>query len=245
MGGLPSELEILDERVVECVRCPRLVAYRQQVAAQKRRAFRDWEYWGRPLPSFGDPEAALLVIGLAPAAHGGNRTGRMFTGDRSGDFLFRALFNTGFASQPASYARGDGLRLTGCYITAAVRCAPPGNRPAPVEIRNCREYLERELDLLAGVRVVVALGRLAFEVYLSILKDRGVIRSRAAFPFAHNREHVTGPDLPVLLSSYHPSQQNTSTGKLTLEMLEDVFRRARRIISRLPCPASLSPAQSR
>jgi uracil-DNA glycosylase family 4 len=199
------------------------------VAEVKRRAYRDWTYWGKPVPPFGDPHARLLVIGLAPAAHGGNRTGRMFTGDRSGDFLYRALYETGFASQAESRSRDDGLTLSGAYVTAAVRCAPPGNKPSPEEFRNCRPYLERELDLLRDLRVVVALGKIAFDAYLGILRDRGVIRSRAAFVFGHNREHRTGEGMPALISSYHPSQQNTSTGKLTARMLRQVFERARRL----------------
>jgi uracil-DNA glycosylase family 4 len=207
-----------------------LVEYRQDVAKIKKRAYRNWDYWGKPVPPFGDPKARLLVIGLAPAAHGGNRTGRMFTGDRSGDFLYRALFETGFASQPESRARDDGQSLCGAYITAAVRCAPPFNKPALDEFRNCRPYLERELDLLTSVRVVVALGKIAFDSYLAILRDRGVIKSRSGFAFGHNREHSIRPDLPVLLSSYHPSQQNTSTGKLTAKMLREVFERAREIV---------------
>ncbi len=224
---MPSSVQLLQETITRCRRCPRLVAWREEVARTKRRAYRDEEYWGRPVPSFGDPKARLLVVGLAPAAHGGNRTGRMFTGDRSGDFLYRALYDTGFASQPGSVSRDDGLSLRDAYITAAVRCAPPGNKPRPDEIRNCRSYLERELELLGRVRVVVALGRLAFDVYLSILRDRGIIRSRAPFRFAHDAEHRTAPGAPLLISSYHPSQQNTSTGRLTGRMLGDVFRRAR------------------
>lgn len=194
----------------------------------KRRAYRDCDYWGKPLPSFGDPEARLLILGLAPAAHGGNRTGRMFTGDRSGDFLFRALHAAGFASQAESTSRDDGLRLTGAYVSASVRCAPPDNKPAPDEVRNCRGFLEREMELLSNVQVVVALGKIAFDVYLSILRDRGLVRTRAAFAFGHNRKFETAP---VLLSSYHPSQQNTSTGKLTEQMLLDVFWQARAIVS--------------
>jgi uracil-DNA glycosylase family 4 len=197
------------------------------VARTKRRAYLDQAYWGRPVPSFGDPDASLLILGLAPGAHGANRTGRVFTGDRSGDLLYRVLHATGFASQAASTSREDGLRLAGAYITAAVHCAPPGNKPAPEEIRNCRGYLERELDSLPNLRAVVALGKIAFDVYLSILRDRGIIRSRSAFVFAHNAAHHIGPGHPVLVSSYHPSQQNTSTGKLTEKMLLDVFRRAR------------------
>ena len=184
---------------------------------------------GRPVAGFGDPHARLLVIGLAPAAHGGNRTGRVFTGDRSGDFLYRALYATGFASQPDSVSRDDGMLLDGAYITAAVRCAPPGNKPDLEEFRNCRPYLEREIDVLKETRVVVALGKIAFDTYLGILRDRGIIRSRAAFAFGHDREHHIAPDAPVLISSYHPSQQNTSTGKLTAAMLGAVFERARRL----------------
>lgn len=225
-----NAFEILKRQIVSCEQCPRLVDYRRQVARIKRRAYIDWDYWGKPVPPFGDPKARLLVIGLAPAAHGGNRTGRMFTGDRSGDFLYRALYETGFASQPASVSRDDGLELRDVYITAAVRCAPPDNKPTPGEFRNCRPYLERELELLKNVRVVVALGSIAFHAYLSILKDRGAIRSRAAFAFGHNREHSVAAGLPVLISSYHPSQQNTSTGKLTAAMLFEVFDHAKRLL---------------
>jgi uracil-DNA glycosylase len=209
------QLEILKREVIACERCPRLREYCARIAVERRRAYRDQEYWGRPVPPFGDPEARLLVIGLAPAAHGGNRTGRMFTGDRSGDFLYRALYETGFASQPESVSRDDGMQLTGAYISAAVRCAPPDNKPTPGEFRNCRSYLEREIGLLKRLRVVVALGKLAFDAYLGILRDRGVIRTRSAFVFAHDREHLIAPGLPMLISSYHPSQQNTSTGRLT------------------------------
>jgi uracil-DNA glycosylase family 4 len=199
------------------------------VAAQKRRAYRDWEYWGRPVPSFGDPDARILIVGLAPAAHGANRTGRMFTGDRSGFWLYRALYDVGMANQPDSVSRDDGLELKGVYVSAAVRCAPPDNKPLPEEIRNCRQYLDRELDLLANLRVVVALGKIAFDTYLDLLKGRGVIRSRAAFAFGHNRQFETATGQPVLISSYHPSQQNTSTGRLTEKMLLAVFKRAKKI----------------
>ena len=226
---LESPLQVLADEVVACNACPRLVAHRQKMAEVKRRAYMDWEYWGKPVPPFGDHGARMLVIGLAPAAHGGNRTGRMFTGDRSGDFLYRALYETGFASQPSSVSRGDGLTLSGAYITAAVRCAPPDNKPTPEEFQTCRRYLERELDLLKNLRCVVALGKLAFDVYLGILRDRGVIRSRAAFSFGHNAQYAI-PGAPVLIASYHPSQQNTSTGKLTAEMLRDVFVSARDVI---------------
>ena len=223
---MQKSLKALQDKVVACRCCPRLVVWRETVAATKRRAYRDQDYWGRPVPPFGDPQARLLVIGLAPAAHGGNRTGRMFTGDRSGDFLYRAMFEAGFASQPTSVAREDGLVLHDAWVTAAVRCAPPDNKPLPEEIRRCRPYLESELDLLERLRVVVALGKLAFDVYLSTLRDRGRIRSRAAYRFGHNVAHETAPGDPLLLSSYHPSQQNTSTGKLTDTMLREVFCRA-------------------
>jgi uracil-DNA glycosylase family 4 len=221
----------LREEITGCVRCPRLVEYREHVAREKRRAYRDWEYWGKPVPPFGEADAKLLIIGLAPAAHGGNRTGRMFTGDRSGDYLYRALYKTGFASQPESISRHDGLRLIDAYVTAAVRCAPPDNKPLPEEYRNCRPYLEREIELLRNVKVVVALGRIAFDAYLSILRKQGVIRIRSLYVFGHNRDYqIEGS--AALIASYHPSQQNTSTGKLTDKMLTDVFRKARKIINR-------------
>jgi uracil-DNA glycosylase family 4 len=223
-------MRVLQDEVVQCRRCPRLLAHCAEVARVKRRAYRDWEYWGKPVPAFGDPRAELLILGLAPGAHGSNRTGRMFTGDMSGNVLYRVLHNTGFASQSGSFSRDDGQRLINAYITAVARCAPPGNKPARDEIANCRPYLERELDLLRNVRVVVALGRVAFDNYLGVLQRRGLIRSRAAFAFGHNRMFETAPGQPVLISSYHPSQQNTSTGKLTEEMLAAVFRRARSML---------------
>jgi len=223
-----ARLSLLQQEIIGCQRCPRLITHCREVARVKRRAYRDWEYWGRPVPSFGRAEAQLLIVGLAPAAHGANRTGRMFTGDRSGEFLYRALHQTGFASQPSSISRDDGLELHNAYVTAAVRCAPPGNRPTPQEIRTCSAYLQRELDLLSGVRVVVALGRIAFDAYLALLLERGAIGSRSAFRFGHNVEHRTGAGQPPLISSYHPSQQNTSTGRLTRQMLQAVFLRVRR-----------------
>jgi len=209
-----------------CSRCPRLRQHCIEVATVKRRAYRDQEYWGRPVPAFGTADARLLILGLAPGAHGSNRTGRMFTGDSSGVILYRALHKSGFASQPESVSREDGMVLRDALITASARCAPPGNKPTPEELRNCRPYLEQELDLLTNVKVVVALGKIAFDTYLDILKTRGVIKSRAAFEFGHNREFVTAKDQPLLISSYHPSQQNTSTGKLTEKMLVDVFKKA-------------------
>ena len=224
-----AALSVLEQQVVACTKCPRLIAHCRAVAAAKRRAYRDWEYWGKPVPGFGDPAARVLLLDLAPGAHGSNRTGRMFTGDRSGDFLFKVLYETGYASQPSGSSREDGLTLRNAYITAAARCAPPGNKPTPQEMRNCRPYLERELELLSNVRVVVALGKIAFDVYLSILRDRGQIASRSAFVFGHNVAHETGPGQPLLIGSYHPSQQNTSTGRLTEKMLREVFERAKSV----------------
>jgi uracil-DNA glycosylase len=223
-----SSLEILQQEIVACRRCPRLITYCTDVAAVKRRAYREWTYWGKPVPSFGDPDARLLIVGLAPAAHGGNRTGRVFTGDRSGDFLYRALFETGFASQAESRSMDDGLWLKGAWISASVRCAPPDNKPSREEIQTCREFLEREISLLKNVKTVVALGKLAFDNYLDILKRRRVVRSRAAFRFAHGCEYTPAPGGPVLIGSYHPSQQNTSTGRLTAQMLRQVFTQARK-----------------
>lgn len=221
-------LQTLQNEIVSCCRCPRLREHCANIAATRRRAYREWEYWGRPVPAFGDPSAAVLILGLAPGAHGSNRTGRMFTGDTSGATLYRVLYKTGFASQPESVSRDDGLVLRDAFITASARCAPPGNKPTREEIRNCRPFFERELDLLTNVRVVVALGKIAFDNYLDILKSRGIISSRAAFSFGHNREFHIAPGQPLLISSYHPSQQNTSTGKLTEKMLIEVFRKARK-----------------
>ena len=222
-------LAILQNEVTSCRLCPRLRDYTAEVARTKRRAYREWDYWGKPVPSFGDPRARVLILGLAPGAHGSNRTGRMFTGDRSGDILYKVLYKTGFATQPTSSSRDDGLELRGAYITAACHCAPPGNKPLPQEIRNCRPYFERELEALPTLKVVVALGKIAFDNYLDVLKSRGAIASRAPFLFGHDRQFRIGAGLPVLVSSYHPSQQNTSTGKLTEKMLTDVFRRAKRL----------------
>jgi uracil-DNA glycosylase family 4 len=221
-----GELERLERTIVRCRRCPRLVAWREQVAREKRAAFAGERYWGRPVPGFGDAAAWLLVVGLAPAAHGANRTGRMFTGDRSGDFLYAALHRAGLASQPAARGRGDGLVLRGAYVTAAVRCAPPGNKPSPDERDHCRAYLEAELDLLAGVRVVLALGSYAYEHVLRVLRGRALAVPAPVPRFAHGRVvEIAGG--PALITSYHPSQQNTFTGKLTPVMLDAVLARAR------------------
>jgi len=222
-------IDALQSEIVACRLCPRLRDYTAEVARIKRRAYRDWEYWGKPVPSFGDASARVLILGLAPGAHGSNRTGRMFTGDRSGDILYRVLHRTGFASLPVSTSRDDGMELHGMYITAACHCAPPGNKPLPAEIRNCRPFFVRELEMLDDLKVVVALGKIAFDNYLDVLKARGTIASRAAFQFGHDRQFRIAKGQPVLVSSYHPSQQNTSTGKLTEKMLTDVFRRARKL----------------
>lgn len=212
------------QEVISCRRCPRLVEYRERVGMEKVRRFKDWEYWALPVPGFGDPNARLLIIGLAPAAHGGNRTGRIFTGDSSGDWLFRALHKAGFANQPTSVHRNDGLILRDCYIAAMVRCAPPDNKPTPGEIANCVTYLQRELEALNRVRVVVALGRLAFNAYLREQEKRGAPKSRPVF--SHGGLWNFGPEWPVLISSYHPSRQNTQTGLLTEPMWDGVFNQA-------------------
>ncbi|MDX1983443.1 MAG: uracil-DNA glycosylase [Bryobacteraceae bacterium] len=225
-----TALAALMDEVVACNRCPRLRAHCREVASLKRRAYRDWDYWGKPVPSFGDPAARLLIVGLAPGAHGANRTGRMFTGDSSGDYLYRALHAAGFANQPTSVSAGDGLKLRDAYIAASARCAPPDNKPSREELSNCRPFLERELDLLRNVKVVVALGRIGFETCLGVLKDRGRIESRSTYQFAHNRLHQLPGQLPALIASYHPSRQNTSTGRLTDAMLLDVFRQAALVI---------------
>jgi uracil-DNA glycosylase family 4 len=221
--------EELNSQIVACEACPRLVAYRQEVARAKRRAFRDWEYWGRPVPGFGDRNARLLLVGLAPGAHGANRTGRMFTGDSSGDTLTAALYRAGLANQPTSQHRDDGLELRDAFLTAVVRCVPPKNRPTRQEQISCRGYLAREMDLLSSVRVVLALGRIAFDGYLRMLKDRGVEVPR--LPFRHGACYPFEPPLPTLVVSYHPSRQNTQTGRLTQAMLDEVFGQIRGLLT--------------
>ncbi len=222
-------MDALHRAVVSCARCPRLRAYCRGVARAKKRAFRNWTYWGKPVPGFGDPRARLWVVGLAPAAHGGNRTGRVFTGDSSGDWLFEALHRFGFANQPDSTSRDDGLNLRDCYISAAARCAPPGNRPLPAELANCRSYLAAERELLSRVRVVVTLGGIAHRSWLQAAGwwDRLAPRERPAF--GHGSVHLL-PDGLRLISSYHPSRQNTNTGRLTRTMWHSVFRRARKLV---------------
>jgi uracil-DNA glycosylase family 4 len=220
----PQPLQVLQERIVACRRCPRLVAWREQVADEKRAAYRDDDYWGRPVPGFGDPAARLLVVGLAPAAHGGNRTGRVFTGDRSGDWLFAALHRAGYANQPTSTHRGDGLQLADCYIAACVRCAPPGNKPTTDERDACLSYLVEEVCLLPGVQVIVCLGSFAWEGGLRVLRTLGHVPQRKP-RFGHGSKAVVGPY--TLLGCYHPSQQNTFTGRLTVAMIDDVMEQAK------------------
>ncbi|MFN0095674.1 MAG: uracil-DNA glycosylase [Dehalococcoidia bacterium] len=216
---MPDSLTSVAREIAECRACPRLVAWREQVAAEKRASFRDWEYWGRPVPGFGDPESKVLVIGLAPAAHGGNRTGRVFTGDNSGDWLYGAMHRAGLASQPTSVHKEDGLTLTGAYVCAAVRCAPPENKPLPDERDRCQPFLTREIALLPAARVVVPLGAYALD---AVSRQWGV---RPKLAFGHGREHAL-PDGRLVVCSYHPSQHNTFTGRLTKEMFDAVFRRA-------------------
>src|SRR5216117_290895 len=231
---LQSALERLSRVIVRCRACPRLVAHREAVAASPPRRYAGLAYWARPLPGFGDPKARLLLVGLAPAAHGGNRTGRMFTGDRSGDWLVDALHHAGFANRPTSRHRGDGLRLRDAYITAALRCAPPGNKPTPAELARCEPYLLEELGLLDRVSVVVGLGRIGWQAYLRARRRLGAPRPRRAPRFAHGAV-ATFADGVALIASYHPSQQNTFTGKLTRPMLRGVFRRARRLVEERSC----------
>jgi uracil-DNA glycosylase len=222
-----SALAELEHEVVGCRRCPRLVAWREQVAREKRAAYAGEDYWGRPLPGFGDPRAGVVVLGLAPAAHGGNRTGRIFTGDRSGDWLFAALHRAGFSNQPQSVARDDGLELTGCWVTAAVRCAPPANRPSTEERDNCLPYFARELELLDAAQVIVCLGGFAWDAALRTLAARGESVPRPRPRFGHGAEISIGR--LVLLGCFHPSQQNTFTGRLTEPMIDAAMQRAREL----------------
>lgn len=224
-----QRLAVLNAEVIPCRKCPRLVRHREKVARSKRRAYQDWTYWGRPVPGFGDPQAELIIIGLAPAAHGANRTGRMFTGDRSGEFLYRMLHRCGLANQPTSTHAADGLTLHNAYITATIRCAPPANKPSPAEISNCQPYLEAELELLRP-RAVLALGRIAFDSYLKILQHRGVIGTRSVYRFSHGASYQLAAGGPRLFASYHPSQQNTLTRRLTPAMFARVLRKIRRFL---------------
>ncbi|HKM91789.1 MAG TPA: uracil-DNA glycosylase [Candidatus Acidoferrales bacterium] len=235
--ALKNALQVLNQQIIACRRCPRLVAHREIVARVKRRAFRHETYWGRPVPGFGPPEggAQLLIIGLAPAAHGANRTGRMFTGDRSGDFLYARLHEAGFANQPFSSRRDDGLQLINAYISASLRCAPPGNHPLPDEIANCRPFLEAEWELLRPC-AVLALGRIAFDGFLKLLRSRGEVQSAAPFVFRHGASYALpgrdGRPGQRLFAAYHPSQQNTQTGRVTPAMYRRVLRKIRRMLVR-------------
>jgi uracil-DNA glycosylase len=231
--GVRDSLRSVQADVVGCERCRRLRDWCRTVARIKVRRFQDQEYWGRPVPGWGDPRARLLIVGLAPAAHGGNRTGRIFTGDRSGDFLFAALHRAGFANRPVSLERDDGLRLGDCYVAAVARCAPPGNRPLPKEMANCREYLEREWALLTRVRVVLALGRVAMDGFLAMLREIGRVPPRRRYAFGHGVAHDLGAGL-TLYASYHPSQQNTFTGKLTAADMDGVLAAINRKLGRAP-----------
>lgn len=218
----------LEAEVIACHRCPRLFAWREEIARTKRRAYEDWDYWGKPVPGFGDPDARLLIVGLAPGAHGSNRTGRMFTGDSSGETLFGALYRTGFANQPTATDRNDGLALDGAFITAVARCVPPNNRPKAQELANCRPYLAREIAMLSDLRVVLALGHVAFKGYLRLLREQGHDLPKA--DFEHGGMIELSPSLPKLAMSYHPSRQNTQTGLLTLEMFDEVFEQIRDLL---------------
>jgi uracil-DNA glycosylase family 4 len=228
MAVASSSLEALNARIIICKRCQRLSAYCAEVARVRRRAYADCAYWGRPVPSFGDPGARVLALGLAPGAHGSNRTGRMFTGDGSGDFLFPVLHEAGFTSQPRAVSRDDGMKLKDLWISALVRCAPPENKPAPEEQRNCAPWLDEEIGLLANLRVVVCLGKIAFDGLLAHARRSGQLASRSGMIFAHGAE-FTLPNGLAVIASYHPSLQNTNTGKLTRPMLLGVFRRAREL----------------
>jgi uracil-DNA glycosylase family 4 len=223
-------IEKLQNHIIRCRHCPRLVRWREKVAREKVKRFADQEYWGKPIPSFGDPDARLLLVGLAPAAHGGNRTGRMFTGDNSGNWLYRTLYKAGFANQPDSLHRHDGLQLTDCYVTATLRCAPPQNKPRPKEIVHCRPYLLREIELLKNIRVIVGLGRIGFEAALKAYRELGLIAFTARPKFSHCATHTFNRF--TFISSFHPSQQNTFTGRLTEAMFDRVFAEARRLLDR-------------
>jgi len=227
-SDLPNWLRSLNSEVIACTRCPRLVAYREQIAREKRRAYRDWEYWGKPVPGFGDPNAQVLVLGLAPGAHGSNRTGRPFTGDASGNFMYPILYEMGFANQPNATDRDDGLKLKNLYISAAARCAPPDNKPLPDELANCAPYLDREMVGLRNLKVVVALGKIGFDAYLNYLKRRSQLVTKKDYLFQHGAKYKM-PDGKILLASYHPSNQNTQTGKLTRPMFLQIFKEAARL----------------
>lgn len=223
-------LDRLAEEIVTCRKCPRLITYTRKVGKTKRKMFREQEYWAKPVPGFGDQKARVLIIGLAPAAHGANRTGRMFTGDSSGTFLIKTLHKFGFANKPTTTSPNDGLMLRDVYLTAVLRCAPPGNKPRTSEIKNCLSFLERELKTLKTLKVVLTLGAIAMRGYLYILKEKGIIASLSKYPFGHNQVYKFPGNLPVLVTSYHPSRQNTQTGRLSERMFEEVFMRVLRLL---------------
>jgi uracil-DNA glycosylase len=228
MATQAQSLDTLNARIIACERCPRLRDHCTEIARVRRRAYAEWEYWGHPVPSFGDPNAPVLALGLAPGAHGSNRTGRPFTGDGSGDFLYPVLHEAGFASQPKATSRDDGMKLTGLFITSVLHCAPPGNKPLPEEIRNCAPWLDEEFALLRNLRVVVCLGRIAFDGLLTHAQRAGQISSRSGYAFGHGAEYTLPSGLHVI-TSFHPSLQNTNTGKLTRPMFLKVFKRARQL----------------
>jgi len=231
LTALRSEFEEwskLQDETINCRKCPRLVKYREKVAKEKKNEFRDFEYWGRPVPSFGRPDARLVIIGLAPAAHGGNRTGRMFTGDASARFLFKHLYMAGFANQPTSEQKGDGLELFDCYITASLHCVPPENKPTHKEIENCSSYLAREFPLLRNSKVILALGKIAFDCVIDFAKEHYGVKGR--FEFQHRKKYQISTDFPVIVGSYHPSPRNTQTGKLTGKMFLSVLRDVRKLL---------------
>ncbi len=227
-----KSFEELENAIINCRKCARLVKWREKVAKEKIARFKNWDYWGKPLPGFGEPSAQLLIVGLAPAAHGGNRTGRMFTGDRSGDWLYKTLHKFGFANQPISIAKDDGLKLNNCYITAVVRCAPPENKPSPKEIKNCNPYLTEELLLLENVKVIVTLGQISFATTVKTLLNIGFKKIRGDLKFYHGNELTFCKDDKEinLICSYHPSQRNTFTGKLTEKMFDKIFKRSKELI---------------
>lgn len=228
LSPVASSLEILNKKIIKCNHCPRLREHCTQVGREKRRAYLEWEYWAKPVPSFGDPKAAVLVLGLAPGAHGSNRTGRPFTGDASGNFLYPVLHATGFASQPQAEHRNDGLKLRNAYITSVARCAPPGNKPSVEELENCAPYLDQEIAALTKLKVIVCLGKIAFDGLLAHLRRNGTLASRRGYTFSHGAEYRL-PDGRWIVASYHPSQQNTQTGKLTKQMFTKIFVRAREL----------------
>jgi uracil-DNA glycosylase len=229
-GSQFSSFEHLRDTIIQCKKCPRLVRYREKIAREKRKQYADFSYWGKPVPGYGDRNAGLVVIGIAPAAHGGNRTGRVFTGDKSAAFLVRHLYEAGFANQPTSETRDDGLVYRNCYITAAVRCVPPGDKPSIKEIANCAPYLEAELDLLGNCRAILVLGKIAFDWVMRFRKTRNSIKG--AFKFEHGKKYILADGFPAVFTSYHTSPRNTNTGKLTSKMFSDLLKEITSFLTR-------------